>query len=29
MLVIARDEFDAANKHIKPRIVWGESYAHR
>jgi plasmid maintenance system antidote protein VapI len=28
-LEVARDEFDAANKQIKPRTVLGESYAHR
>jgi len=28
-LEIAREEFDAAIKQIKPRIVLGESYAHR
>jgi hypothetical protein len=28
-LEVARDEFDAAIKQIKPRIVLGESYAHR
>ena len=28
-LEVARDEFDAAIKQIKQRIVLGESYAHR
>jgi plasmid maintenance system antidote protein VapI len=28
-LEVARDEFDAAIKQIKPRTVLGESYAHR
>ena len=28
-LEVARGKFDAANKEIKPRIVLGESYAHR